>query len=118
MNCNLPNPINNCGQNDQLLFSISQPSKFLLFFFALAFYYHSLNAQNFKTGTIPGIRLSLNSLTDDQVRILYNDVPLEFWGMSRNVVNIPEIQNLTNERAFDFFGVQRPVRASYIKTTT
>ncbi|MEM8939190.1 MAG: hypothetical protein AAGC64_07575 [Bacteroidota bacterium] len=106
MDYNLYGPINHYGQIIQSFFSISQPSKFLLFFFAFAFYYHSLNAQNFKTGTIPG------------TQIFCDDVPLEFLGMSRNVVNIPEIQNLTNERAFDFFGVQRPVRASYIKTTT
>ncbi|MEM0939199.1 MAG: carboxypeptidase-like regulatory domain-containing protein [Bacteroidota bacterium] len=41
-----------------------------------------------------GIRLSLNGLTDDQVRIFYDDVPLEFSGMSRNFANVPS--NLIN----------------------
>lgn len=41
---------------------------------------------------------------------------LEFGNVSSSIT--AEFQNLTNERIFDFFGVQRPGRAFFVKFTT
>ncbi len=76
-------------------------------------------------------RFALNGLSGDQVRFFYNGIPLNYTPYSFGIANVPvnmidrveiykgvvPVQFGADAKVFDFFGVQRPGRASFLKST-